>query len=67
MLLPKPSSHFCSSGALLAEGEHLEVSPALLPSPTVKTLHKQQLEVLSTYKYVFCFLFMGEGNQAGVH
>ncbi|KAB0385035.1 hypothetical protein FD755_006952 [Muntiacus reevesi] len=48
-----------SLGALLAEGEHLGVSTALLPSPTMKTLQKQQLEVLSTYKYVFCFLFMG--------
>ncbi|KAB0352023.1 hypothetical protein FD754_016880 [Muntiacus muntjak] len=48
-----------SLGALLAEGEHLGVSTALLPSPTMETLQKQQLEVLSTYKYMFCFLFMG--------
>lgn len=56
-----------SPGAQLAEGEHLGVSTAPLPSPSMKTLKKQQLEVLSIYKYVFCFLFMGEGNQAGVH
>ncbi|KAF4015869.1 hypothetical protein G4228_006924 [Cervus hanglu yarkandensis] len=43
----------------MAEGEHLGVSTALLPSPTMKILQKQQLEVLSTYKYVSCFLFMG--------
>ncbi|XP_055264804.1 LOW QUALITY PROTEIN: 2-acylglycerol O-acyltransferase 3-like [Moschus berezovskii] len=50
---------FCGSGALLAEGEHLGVSTALLPTPSMKRLKKQWLEVLSIYQYVLRFVFLG--------
>ena len=32
----------------------------------MKTLKKQWLEVLSTYQFVLCFLFLGKGIRAGV-
>ena len=66
MLLPKPSSHFRGSGALLAEGEHLGVSTTPPPTPSMKTLKKQWLEILSIYQYVLCFVFLGKGSWAGV-
>ncbi|KAG5195358.1 hypothetical protein JEQ12_012647 [Ovis aries] len=43
----------------MAEGEHLGVSSTLPPTPSMKTLKKQWLEVLSTYQYVLCFCFLG--------
>ena len=66
MLLPKPSSHFPPFGALLAEGVHLGLSTAPLSTPSMKTLNKQWLEVLSIYQYVLCFVFLGKGSWAGV-
>ncbi|XP_040117891.1 2-acylglycerol O-acyltransferase 3-like [Oryx dammah] len=50
---------FPGLGALLAEGEHLGVSTTPPPTPSMKTLKKQWLEVLSTYQYVLCFCFLG--------
>ena len=51
-------------GALLAEGQHLKVPTALLPSRSQKTLQKQWLEVLRTCQYMLTFLFMGEQSSA---
>ena len=33
------------------------------PTPGMKTLKKQWLEVLSTYQFVLCFLFLGKGSK----
>ena len=63
MLLPKPSSHFPPFGALLAEGVHLGLSTAPLPTPSMKTLNKQWLEVLSISQYVLCFVFLHKGSR----
>ena len=41
-------------------------APGSLHRPTALPQHENP-KVLSIYKYVFCFLFMGEGNRAGVH
>ena len=62
MLLPKPSSHFPPFGALLAEGVHLGLSTAPLLTPSMKTLKKQWLEVLSISQYVLCFVFLAVLN-----
>lgn len=63
---PRKASILCppGPGALLAEGQGLKVSTALLPSRSLRTLQKQWLEVLSTGQHILTFLFMGERSSA---